>query len=243
MTFANSIRQTSTILVGVIGLALITLSAFFGMFNFSDADRLRMLFTIGVAISTLSGLFLSVVLTSTAIHDELASRTALTLFAKPMSRASFLVEKALGITVAIGVVHLVLLAAHITMLLLFERFQHHHSEWWIPWSRIVGGHLLAWIGSAVLVSVTTVCALRLSLVSNMVIAFAVFVLSHLLASSGVDGFVLLPAMGLLNIDDSLHFAALTISPSYIILCALYGLLYSAGVLILGLALFQEQDIP
>ena len=111
MTFSHAIRQPVWWLTIAIGIVLMGLSWVFGMFNFEDADRLRLLVTSGVAVVALSGVFLGVMLCSQAIYDELASRTALTLFAKPVSRADFLLGRVFGVWVALALAMLVLVAA------------------------------------------------------------------------------------------------------------------------------------
>ena len=107
MTVADFARQPVTWLMTFVSLLLVGLSYLFGHFNFETQDRMRMLATSGVAVAVINGLFLTVIGASQSVHNELSSRTALTLFAKPLSRGSFLVGKSLGIwlvTVASGLV-------------------------------------------------------------------------------------------------------------------------------------------
>jgi len=116
LTCAHNLRQPLTWLVTAVGAVLIGLSYFFGMFTWEDADRIRLLATAGVAATTINGLFLGVLLASRAIHDELASRTALTLFAKPMSRSAFLLGKIVGVGVSVATSMAVIAAVHVGFL-------------------------------------------------------------------------------------------------------------------------------
>ena len=251
MTFANALRQPMTWLVVGLGLVMVLLSMMFGVFNFLDTDRLRLLCTAGVAVAALHSLFLAVVGASQAVHDELSSRTALTLFAKPMSRHSFIIGKALGIWMNTVVAILVIMGGHYLALWialengpdLTDEMNQALSVAWVPWGRIAAGHVLVMAASLVMTALATVLALRFTLVINVLICFAVFVLAHLLGGLGQHGAVLVPALQIFNIDDSLQFRDQGLPWAYFALCLVYALLYSSGILSIGLAWFRRQDIP
>lgn len=254
MTVADGLRQPLTWLATGLSVALVALSYLFGMFNFETQDRLRMLCTSGVAIAVVNGLFLSVVLASTAVHDELASRTALTLFAKPVSRGRYLAGKALGIWLVVACATLLVAGGHAAALGIagwtqWEDVSHGHSheafreELWIPWGRLVGAHGLGLAHSAVLSCVATVLALRLPLIANILGCFALFVLGHLLPGLGAQGATIIPALAAFNVDDSLQLANQTLGWTYCAAAFSYAFLTCAGWLMIGLALFVRQDIP
>lgn len=261
LTVANGLRQPLTWLATALGLVLLGLSVLFGMFTFIDEDRMRLLLTAGVAVVVLNGLFLGVVGASGAVHDELASRTALTLFAKPMGRGGFLFGKALGAWSVAATSCAVLIAAHLALVALVNTYgfepgaghhhhdgHHHHVHFepvWVPWGRLAGAHALALAGTAAMTCLAAALALRLGLVANILVCFAVFVGSHLLTGIGlgVHAAGLVPALALFNIDEALQFPDLRPSLGYFLLCLCYAALYSAGFLLAGLALFKRQDIP
>lgn len=253
MTVADGLRQPLTWLACGLGVALIALSYLFGMFNFETQDRVRMLCTAGVAVSVLTCLFLAVIGASTAIHDELTSRTALTLFAKPVSRGRYLVGKVLGVWSTVAVVGLILAAAHgiALVIALWTQFEdlhegHSHSfggDLWVPWGRLVGAHLLVLAQSAVLTCLAAVLALRIPLIANILACFALFVLGHLLPGLEITGLTVIPALALFNVDDSLQLMHQTLSWTYCGFSFIYASLFCAGTLLLGLATFARQDIP
>jgi hypothetical protein len=82
------------------------------------------------------------------------------------------------------------------------------------------------------------------LVGTVLASFAVFVASHVLAGLGQHGAVLLPALGLGNLDEALQFpAGAALGPAYLGLCVLHSLLYAGAALFLAQAFFAHQDIP
>jgi hypothetical protein len=253
MTVADGLRQPLTWLALTLALVLLGLSYAFGMFNFETQDRVRMLCTAGVAVAVLNGLFLGVVAASTAIHDELASRTALTLFAKPMSRGAFLAGKALGVWLVVATCTAVIVAVHAGLLwfALYAQWEdlsqaHNHSgsnDLWVPWGRLMAAHALALAHAGLTTCLAAVLALRLPLVANILTCFAAFVLGHLLPGLGIPGAVVIPALAYFNVDDCLQLVTQPLTAGYVVLTFLYAALCSAGCLLLGLALFARQDIP
>ena len=260
LTIANGLRQPITWLSTGVAFALLLLCMLFGMFTFMNQDRMSLLMTAGIAVSLLNGLFLGVVTASDAVHDELASRTALTLFAKPMGRGSFLVGKALGVWVVVVVSSTVIASLHLAIVYLVSRLGfdfyesggshagHDHGEGvveWLPWGRLVAGHLLAVVNAGVMTCLAASLALRLPLVANILCCFALFVLAHVLAGTGHATSVagLVPALALFTVDDSLHFEDMRLDVGYFLLCLTYAALYACGALAIGLACFKRQDIP
>ncbi len=252
LTVADSLRQPVTWLATALSLVLLVLSYLFGMFNFETQDRLRMVCTAGVAVAMLNALFLAVVGASQSVHDELASRTALTLFAKPLSRGSFLVGKALGIWLTIVGTTLVIAGLHLAVLeyAQFTGFEDDptrrdfvgHEDLWVPWREVILAHVLGLAHGAVMTCLATVLALRLPLVANILTCFAAFVASHVAAGLGVMGMMALPALALFQVDDSIQLPGHPLSLGYLGLTMLYSAMYCAGCLAIGLAVFKRQDI-
>ena len=222
----------------------------FGMFNFDEQDRLRLLCTAGAATTMLIGLFLAVVTASKVINDELTSRTALALFAKPMSRWSFLVGKAMGAWTTAAIVVLLLAVAHLLMVWYFGSYGFSGSEnhdgnalEFIPIGRVMAAQLLVIANTLVMSTLAAALALRLNLIGNIILCFAIFILAHLIGGSGFASSGLGPALQLFTIDYSLQFPEHLVTPSYLLLSLGHAALYSLAMLFLGQALFLRQDIP
>jgi len=71
------------------------------VFNFGLAEA-RFVADFGLAVLNLAGAVLAVAVTTQAVGGELEHRTALTLLAKPVSRAAFLAGKGLGVWLLLG---------------------------------------------------------------------------------------------------------------------------------------------
>ncbi len=251
MTVADSLRQPATWLATAIAVVLVGLSWLFGMFNFDDQDRLRMLATAGVAVAVINGLFLAVTGAAAAVHDELADRTALTLFAKPVPRGEFLAGKAIGIWLTVVAASLVVLAAHIGGLWLaqstgfeLDHEGHHHggeSNLTVPWTAVLAAHALGLCHSATLVAIASVLALRFALVTNILVCFGIFLGGHLLAGAGLTGAGVIPALAAFNLDDAIQLGT-GVSGQYLALTGLYTALFSTGWVLVGAALLDRQDI-
>ncbi|TVR46468.1 MAG: hypothetical protein EA402_02625 [Planctomycetota bacterium] len=254
LSFANGLRQPMTWLVLALGLALLGLSYLFGMFSFEASSRMRLLLTGGVASGVVLGCFLGVFTVAQSVHDELTSRTALTLFAKPMPRASFLLGKVLGAVALVAVVVSVLLLVHLLALYLAqqvgfewdERHRRYHQAsdvGYLPWSSVLVAHILGFAGNVALICLAALLALKLSLAGSVLLTFAAFVLAHLWAVGGGSSALLLPALQLGNVDDALHFSDVDITLTYFILSIGHAILYGAACLVIGILVLERQDIP
>jgi hypothetical protein len=249
MTVHDSIRQPLTWLTGLAGLGLLGLSYTFGLFNFETEDRLRMLATAGTAVGIITGLFLAVVGVSQVIHDELASRTALTLFAKPLSRGAYLVGKTLGILATVWTLQVVLAVAHTGLLASgsITGFEGggavSDGRIPVPWAAVIAAHVLGLAHTATLACISSVLALRLPLVANIIASFGLFVVAHLLGSVGWLGAGLVPALPIFNLDDALQLPGTPVPWEVVTGALLYSVLFVAGWLAIGSAMFARQDIP
>lgn len=255
LTAADLLRQPGTWLAVAVGLALLGLSLVFGMFNFAEADRMRMLCSSGIAVHALVALFVGVLGASVAVHRELAERTALTLLAKPLSRAAFLGGKALGVLAAVAACGLLIALAHAATVQLgsvtgfeFDRgHDHHHHHALdepvpVPWRSLAGGHLLALAQAACLSGLAVLLALRLGLAGNIIACFAVWVVAHLLPQLGLHGAFAVPALDLLAADDAAQVEG-GLPASTVLAGLLHAALWCAGALVLALALLKRQDLP
>lgn len=254
LSIANSIREPMTWLVIAVGIALLGLSYLFGMFSFEDSSRMRLLLTAGVATSMLCGMFVGVVGVAQAVHDELTQRTAVTLFAKPIARHSFLIGKIIGSLSIVALVTLIIGIAHMIVIALaqhsgFDHSHHHRAHYdpsqvgFVPWGRTIAAHLLAYASTSVLVCIAAVLSLRFPLAITTMATLAIFMIANVLATLGVGTSIILPGLHIFHVDDSLHFHDVPITAAYFLLCLIHALLYGGACVMLGSAMLRHQDIP
>lgn len=113
----------------------------------------------------------------------------------------------------------------------------------VPWQPILVAHALGFLHGGVMACVAAVLALRLALVANILACFGIFVTGHLLAGMKLMGAVVIPALSIFNVDDAIQLMGQSVSWTYVGSAALYSILFAAGCLLVGLSVFQRQDIP
>lgn len=96
--FRETVRQPVYIVVLGVAIAAIAFSPSFAMFTLMHGEKLVQ--DMGLSTLLLAGLALAVLSASHVVTEEIRGRTALMVMARPVSRASFVVGKFLGIALA-----------------------------------------------------------------------------------------------------------------------------------------------
>lgn len=94
-TFLEAVRQKFFNALLLLAVALVGSSVFFQQFDFGSSE-LKFITDFGFGAVFFFGSILSIVLTTQLLFNELESRTALTLLAKPIHKLEFLAGKFLG---------------------------------------------------------------------------------------------------------------------------------------------------
>jgi len=95
-TFLEAVRQKFFNVLVVLSIALIASANFFRQFDFGSSE-LKFIADMALGVVLLFGSLLSVFVTAQLFFNEIESRTALTILAKPVYRWEFLVGKFLGV--------------------------------------------------------------------------------------------------------------------------------------------------
>lgn len=95
-TLREAVRQRVFIFLVLIALALIAGSRSLGEFNFGSSE-LKFIADFGLGAITFFGSILAIVTAAQLFFSEIENRTALTLLAKPVLRAEFVLGKFLGV--------------------------------------------------------------------------------------------------------------------------------------------------
>ncbi len=105
-TFRESIRDKILYNIVFLAIALTLFSIVLG--EWSVFDRAYVIKSTTLSVMSLSGLLISIFVGISLVQKEIQRRTVLTLLSKPISRASFIVGKYLGL-LAVVAVHLLIL--------------------------------------------------------------------------------------------------------------------------------------
>lgn len=105
-TFRESIRDKILYNIVFLAIALTLFSIVLG--EWSVFDRAYVIKSTTLSVMSLSGLLISIFVGISLVQKEIQRRTVLTLLSKPISRASFIVGKYLGL-LAVVAVHLAIL--------------------------------------------------------------------------------------------------------------------------------------
>lgn len=181
------------------------------------------------------------------VPRELRERTAMTLFAKPMGRESYLAGKTIGIAL-LSLRNLIFVGVGSLILVKLVQPEVLNKEF-------VEGYGQAFV----LILVTSVCLAALCLLlslymseGSVVIGLAVilvlgnasFGLANGESSLSIVGYVLsyvLPNLFLLDIKTETA-AGISTSSSYVAMGALYGLSYAVMIVSLAMVLFRKRDL-
>jgi ABC-2 type transport system permease protein len=100
-TFTETIRQPVYAVIIVAALFMFLMSPSLTMYSLGDDNKF--LREIGLSTLFLSGLFIAIFAASSAVIDEIESKTITTVLTKPLQRPTFILGKFLGISAAVAV--------------------------------------------------------------------------------------------------------------------------------------------
>lgn len=93
-TFVEATRQKVFYIVLLVGLIILASSRFFTQFTFED--QLKIIKDVGLAVITIGGALIAILLTAQMISSEVENRTIYTILSKPVWRLEFLLGKFIG---------------------------------------------------------------------------------------------------------------------------------------------------
>ena len=98
-TFLECIRQPLTLVVVLAALLLVVLSNQFSAFTMSDDQRMYV--DLGLSTVFMAGALLAAFLATSVVDQEIANKTVLMVVSKPVARATFVLGKYFGVTLAL----------------------------------------------------------------------------------------------------------------------------------------------
>ena len=264
MTFLEAVRQRFFAFLIVLGAAMVLSSVAFRFLDFGHGE-LKFIADFGFGGMFLFGSILAVVMTAQLFFAEMDNRTALTLLAKPLSRAEFLIGKFFGVWMILGLfviilsalLGLVLWARAQELSLLAEQSGRVAPDFSISGLSIFA--LLQWLRLSVVAAIVLAIAAAARTFLFAVILGALTVVAGQLQWIAQDVLLkptesvvyksilwltsrILPNLQQFNIGDALVLDSGTVAMSSIGWVILSGLLYASAYLLLGALVFRRREL-
>lgn len=202
---------------------------------------------------------------STSIAEELEGRTALTVLSKPIGRRQFIIGKFWGIMIPVLVMFVILGVVFLTCCaykVVYDARETGVAD--VTWRQChaemvtaIPGLVLYFFEVMVLASISVAISTRLSLLPNLVICAAVYVVGHLapllaMSSAAGDNLPVVQFMGeflatVFPVLDNFNLEPAIAGGEYVPLVyigwsCLYALAFTGVALLLALILFEDRDM-
>jgi ABC-type transport system involved in multi-copper enzyme maturation permease subunit len=261
VTFKEAVSQPLFLILVLVGL--FALFIFLYIPYHTLGEDIKLVITQGLTLIKLMAVFLAVWTASYSVAEELEGKTALMILAKPVSRREFILGKYVGVVLAVTLIFLILGFFFLNTISYKVVFDARESAKDIPsaWEctrqviATLPSFALSFFETMVLAAIAIAISTRLSLLPNLTICLAVYVIGHLApmivqSSVGQIAFVafvadlacaVLPVLEHFNMETNV---AMDQPPSwwYVFCTAIYALMYSGLAIVLGLFLFEDRDL-
>jgi len=217
----------------------------------------------GLTLIMLMAVVLAVWTASVSVSEEIEGRTALTVLSKPIARWHFVLGKFVGVLIPVAVLFVVLGAIFLSTV--SYKVKYDARETANPQPTVAQcqrgmidaapGLALAFMRAVVLASIGVAISTRLSMLPNLLICAAVYVLGHLvptLVNSSVGQLEYVPfvanllALVLPMLEHFDIYGATSVgralSWEYLVWAGLYCVLYSTAAMLVALLLFEDRDL-
>ena len=264
VTFLEAVRQRFFAFLLVLGAAMVLSSVSLRVFDFGHGE-LKFIADFGFGGMFFFGSVLAVVMTAQLFFGEVENRTALTLLAKPLSRAEFLLGKFFGAWAVLGVFVVVL--AGLQGVVLWAREQEliavAEQAGRIPATFSLGGLcqlvLLQWLRLGVVIAIVlAISALARTFLFAVVVGSLAVVAGQLqwiaqdallrpTDSAAYAAFLwvstrLIPNLQQFNLADSLVLGSSAVEEGALLAVGFSGLAYLVAYLTAGALLFRRREI-
>jgi len=226
----------------IIAIAQVAVFALYGEISLGIEDKL--LKDVGLGMISLVGL-LSALAMAFQIPRELREKTAMTLFAKPLGRESYLVGKLMGISF-LAIRNMGIVALGVIFILNSNELTGDGFT-----SGFLQSFLLTVVGTIDLIAITLLISLYLTEGISVLLAIILTILGNLTFAishsetglSSVAGIFkyILPNFYLFDIKSEVA-ASLNTSVPYMLFASGYGIAYAIMLASLSLILFRKRDL-
>jgi ABC-type Na+ efflux pump, permease component len=261
VTFKEAISQPLFLILTLIGL--FALFIFLYIPYHTLGEDIKLVITQGLTLIKLMAVFLAVWTASFSVAEELEGKTALMVLAKPVSRRQFIFGKYIGVVLAVTLLFLILGFFFLNTVSYKVVFDARESAKDLPTVaectrqviKTLPSFALSFLETLILAAIAIAVSTRLSLLPNLTICLAIYVIGHLApmivqSSVGQNAFVafvadlacaVLPVLEHFNMETNV---AMDQPPTwwYVLSTAIYAVMYSALAIVFGLFLFEDRDL-
>lgn len=243
-TFKEALRQRVMLLLIVFSVILIIVSIFLEPFALGESPKLLRDF--GMAVASLFGVLVVIIIGSTLIHKDIEKRTIYTVIAKPVRRSEIILGKFLGLFLLIALLDGTMALIHQFVILLYEGKFDLPILLNLPFSLIeimvLLGILLLFssFSSATLTSIMGVIFYVIGHASPDLKLFADTVKVPLLKYLAYGFYYILPNLENFNLRlELVH--KLPVYPDQLLFSICYGFIYTIFLLYLAILIFEQRE--
>ncbi len=237
----------SKLMISLVFLSIGLLGVSYVASEFAYGAPAKVALDVGLGIMSISNLIISIFIGANLINKEIEQRTLYMVISKPISRASFLMGKILGLSSVLLINSLVLGTLSILIYLLFKGTYSSLMFWTILFSFLEAFTVLVFAVFFSLITNTTL---------SVIFTIAVFIVGHAINetsklllvkvssfySSLIDiSFILVPNFYKLNLKDFVLYQQ-NISNDYLLSTLLYLAFYLLALLSAVLLIFKNKNL-
>lgn len=262
-TFKTEVSQPLFWLVLSIGLVFVVGSIYVPYNTFGE--DIKMYKDSGLTLIRVLAIFLAIWASSKSVAEEIEGRTALTVLSKPVGRRQFILGKFSGISMAIGVLFILLGLVFVTFVAYKPIYDAGEAaqdavEWQLCFMesmQMIPAIALSFLEVVIFVAISVAISTRMGILPNFLICFAIYVLGHLTplivqSTDVVEAFqpvvvfgnviaVIFPVLNHFDVQAAIN-TNNAVPMEYLGWSSIYCLLYGTIALLLALVLFEDRDL-
>ena len=207
----------------------------------------KILLDFGIGAIAILGTIVAVFVGTALINKEIEKRTLLMLIPKPISRAELIVGKHLGLTAVLGVAIAIMMAIYLTTLSL--------SDISYPTEALLVAGIYLLLELSLIVAVAILFGVFTSSILATLLSFGVYLMGHfsedlvelgkLSKNASIESlttslYLVLPNLSRLNLKNEAVYGLLP-NTTELMTDALYGLIYTALLLIVSIMIFTQKE--
>lgn len=243
-TFKESLRQRIMVLLIIFSILLIIISIFLEPFALGESPKLLRDF--GMAVASIFGVLVVIIIGSTLIHKDIEKRTIYTVIAKPIKRAEIILGKFLGLFLLVAILEGAMAIIHQFTIFIYEGRFDLPILLNLPFSLIeimvLSGILLLFssFSSTTLTSIMGVLFYVIGHASPDLKLFADTVKVPTIKYLAYGFYYLLPNLENFNLRlELVH--KLPVYPDQLLFSICYGLIYTIFLLYLAIVVFEKKE--